>query len=218
MLPVNPRSALSASAWVDTVNAAKCMPKWMKNIFSAKGHDLRIAPSYSGPKASIPAWFATWHNAASSVYMGSFWDLTTGTLERKSNDVSIMVPDGVSIGKVGPDNTWVDYPQVTTQDKWEGGITVPTQEIKNTINQAKDKKLHYSGVIVKPGSKQGEIVVVTQIKDLNGQLLKLSDDEIIETLFHELFHAGQVDQQLPDADDDPRFNVITDAIKSFFVC
>ncbi|MEO6801708.1 MAG: hypothetical protein ABI197_00535 [Granulicella sp.] len=222
MIPVNPKSKLTAKAWVDTVNAATCAPSWMKKIFTFRGTDFRIAPSYkfiTGKGISKPpAWFGVWHTAASSVYMGSNWELTTGTLEMKPKDLSLMVPDGISIGKLDPDKNWTDFPQMQGHDKGEGGITVPTQDIKDNLNTQKDGKLHYSGVIVKPGSKQGEIVVVTQIKSVDGQLLSFGPNDVIETLFHELFHAGQIDQNKPNADSDTRFSAVTDGIKSFFAC
>jgi hypothetical protein len=222
MLPVNPQSKLNAKAWVSALNAATCPPDWMKKLFTFNGNDFRIAAKYSfskDPKVpKPPAWFAEWHAAASSVYMGSNWELTTGTLEMKPKDLSLMIPDGISIGKLDPSKNWVDFPQMQGHDKGEGGITVPTQDIKDSLNTQKDSKLHYSGVIVKPGAKQGEIVVVTQIKSVEGQLLPFGPNDIIETLFHELFHAGQIDQNKPNADSDTRFSAVTDGIKSFFAC
>src|ERR1700719_1667268 len=152
MLPVNPNSRISAQGFVDNVTKTTCLPDWMKTVFVANGHDLQIAAKFKGSytflKGTKPAWFDPWLIAATSAWQQDEWQLTTGTLEMKPKDLSIMVPDGVSIGKFDPDHNWTNFPVLGTDDTGAGGITVPTQDTKDGLNALSDADLHYSGVIV----------------------------------------------------------------------
>lgn len=216
MLPVNPKSKLSAAQFVDLIKGTHCLPDWMRRLFSVKAHHLQIADKYTYPKTSPPpGWFGTWYTAALTVTQGNDWELTTGLVESLPQDLSRMTADGVSIGKPDPNGQWTDFPQIMNHDNWEGGITVPTQALKNELNAQKDAKLHYSSVIVPQGSARGAIVVVNRIKDKKGEA-PLNSDDIVGTLFHEIYHAGQASQDKPSADADDRFNAITKAINVQF--
>jgi len=216
MLPVNPKSKLSAAQFLDLIKGTNCLPNWMRALFSVGAQNLKIAAKFTYPNTSKPpAWFGTWYTAALTVTQGNDWELTTGSLEILPKGLSKMIADGVSIGKPDPSGQWTNFPQIMGHDAGEGGITVPTQAIKDDLNAQKDAKLHYSSVIVPPGSARGTIVVVNRFKTDKGEL-PLNADEIVGTLFHEIYHAGQISQDKPSADADPRFNKITSAIGAQF--
>jgi hypothetical protein len=216
MLPVSPNSKLRAEAFLDLIKATKCIPPWMTGLFSRDGQNLKVAEKFIFPKDSRPpGWFGTWHSAALAVCQTNEWELTTGSLELMPKDISKMVADGISIGKPDPTGHWTDFPQFMGKDQGEGGITVPTQKIKDDLNAAKDAQQHYSGVIVKTGSARGAIVVVNRFKTDQGDL-PMNANEITGILFHEMLHAGQISQGLPNSHKDPRFEKVIKAIDDQF--
>jgi hypothetical protein len=219
MLPVNAQSKLNASNFVNNVNNSSCITDWMKGIFSTKGNDVKIADRYSWKGSKPPAWFDSWFKAASAVWQADEWELTTGAIKLLGKGVSIMEPDGLSIGKTGPDGTWVNFPQVEGNDSNAGGMTVPTGAMKADLNAYKDKDLHYAGVVVRPsktGKTRGAIIVVDRFKTEKGDVLPRNANEITATLFHELFHAGQISQGQPNAHKDKRFEKVSNVIDAHF--
>jgi hypothetical protein len=223
MLPVNAKSMLSAKDFVDAVSKTTCLAGWMKAIFSVKGQDLVIAKTYKFPKSPKPPdWFGIWFAAALGAWEADEWELTTGSLEMKGKGLSIMFPDGISIGKSAPDGSWVDVPQFATNDTGVGGVTVPTQSIRNDLNASSDADLHYNGAIVKTaarGKTRGAIVIASRLKAEDGTVFPMNANEITGTLFHELFHAGRISRGGPHSHGDKRFDsVITMVVAPFTHC
>jgi hypothetical protein len=216
MLPVSPKSQLRAKQFLDLINTTKCIAPWVRALFSIDGENLKIGTKYTYPNTSKPpGWFGTWHNAALAVVQSNDWELTTGSLEVLPKDLSRLVADGVSIGKPDPSGQWTNFPLIVGHGRGDEGITVPTQAIKDDLNAQKDAEQHYGSVIVPPGSARGAIVVANRFKTDKGDL-PMNADDIVGTLFHEMYHAGQISQDLPNADADPRFNKITKAIETQF--
>ncbi len=208
MLPVNSKSRLSAQDFLNKVKSSSCLQDWMKTIFSVNGNDFKIAETYKWKGTKPPAWFDIWFQAATNVWHADEWELTTGTLKMMGKGVSMMDADGVSIGKPDPDGDWVNFATFDGNDTGTGGLTVPTETMKNDLNASKDKELHYQGPIVRPlrtGKGRGAIVVVDRLQDEKGQFLPMNANEIAGTLFHELFHAGRISRGEPNAHKDKRF-------------
>jgi hypothetical protein len=219
MLPVNAKSKLTATNFVDHITNSSCITDWMKAIFSTKGNDLKIADKYSWKGSKPPGWFDAWFKAASAVWQADEWELTTGVIKLMGKGVSIMEPDGLSIGKPDPTGGWVTFMQIQADDSNAGGLTVPTQSMKADLNADKDKDMHYAGVIVKPsstGKTRGGIIVVDRFKTEKGDVLPRNSNEITSTLFHELFHAGQISQGQPNAHKDKRFEKVSSVVDAHF--
>ncbi|MBC8165907.1 MAG: hypothetical protein H7Y20_08550, partial [Bryobacteraceae bacterium] len=97
---------------------------------------------------------------------------------------------------------------IGSDDTGAAGLTVPTQSMKNDLDADKDKELHYNGSVVsggKSGKERGAIIIVDRFEDGKGNFLPRNADEIAGTLFHELFHAGQISQGQPYSHSDKRF-------------
>lgn len=193
----------------------------MKNVFSEKGGNLEIAKRYTFPKGKAPKWFANWHMAALSASEANEWQLTTGVIKLLNGTASVMEPDGVSIVEVSanPNIGWSPSTEISTDDSNAGGLTVPTEAMQRDLGAMKDKEMHYKSAIVKPDSsvsnQRGVMVIVDRLED-QGQTLPRNAQEMTMTLFHELYHAGQVSQGRPYRHRDDRFEKLVGPIELFF--
>jgi hypothetical protein len=237
---VHPRSRLTAAQLAKMVAANRNTPDWVKKGLGSTGSSLVKKGPLQGPAKVILDISQSLRDAVTS----GAWEITTGTttltvsvtkpLSRgpstrrswsRSHDNAmyeflqwrqVVTPDLEpgehlvrTLGKIGPDTTTTTPVAIHSEDP---EVMYGDTELADTTSQIAQTPA---------GRRRGLVVLVTEINvvapDGTTKTFKPTDDQIVESLLHELSaHAGQDAEHRPSEHGRGDVNLIADEIAGWF--
>ncbi len=232
-LTFSPSSKLKAKDINDMIQRNSHIPDYMKKAFSVKGNTLMMKDIEKAP-VPVPDWVGSmltavqngnWHVTTASAVKdthtrGSF--VLKGDYETVGNIKDVpgyRIKEPPMLGSPGKER-WMEKFEIPPEKMAIRGETIPVEGFQGHSGKVTTGPFVRGDLTGSPRGDRGLLIVANRKEDKTQKDSKeeaLSEDTILETLFHELAaHAGPIDEGIDDGHGTPNVDRMALDISVFF--